>query len=428
MARYEKKPTKKFSRVKNHLAELQKWWPVYIKNDADLGISIDPVLFRSQFSSFQDDNEIIDEATTAGVRVEAVNPDGTDVTGTEPTIVISGSGTYNPRCRINHPDGTHTEFLMIAPTVEAASAANQVSFKTADNAKSVIDSGTNVGKLQNDTTSTIIQGTQTAGDVVKGFTQTIGPYPVFMTIQEFVETIDSYRHIGLNNDSEKRAFLPFGVGTTTRMPNIISDPRESSGQAFPIAEMYRATVFMPMLLDSNQLAKQISGATNAVGNQAAYARNGTTRYNQNPLRKHADVVYKRFGTSGDFKLDLERLRQPVNMRTSDDSGGEYFDDRTQLTNRRRPMETLYHDKANSHIGAPSYRMSMAFGGKDTIFKEDLFGMVLEVMVILKAGAVMMLPLTNSPKVHLPVSIHILISFKDQFHHRLKALIGIIMQS
>ena len=358
MARYEKKPTKKFSRVKNHLAELQKWWPVYIKNDTDLGISIDPVLFRSQFSSFQDDNDIIDEATTAGVRVEAINPDGTDVSGTEPTIVISGSGTYNPRCRINHADGTFTEFLMIAPTVEAASAANQATFKAGDNAKSVIDAGVNAGNLQDDTSSTIIEGTSTFGEVVKGFTQTVGPYPVFMTIQEFVETIDSYRHIGLDNDSEKRAFLPFGVGTTARMPIINLDPRVSGESAFPSAEIYRATVFMPMLLDSNQLAKSISGATNAVGSRAVYAKNGTTRYNQNPLEKHASVVYKRVGTSGDFKLDTERLKQRANQQTVDSAGGVYHDSGMSVGNSN-PMETLYHDKANSHIGAPSYRMSMA---------------------------------------------------------------------
>ena len=358
MARYEKKPEHKFSRVKNHLAELQKWWPVYIKNDTDLGISIDPVLFKSQFSSYQNDNDITDEATTAGVRVEAINPDGTDITGTEPTITISGSGTYNPRCRITHSDGSFTEFLMIAPTVESASAANQVTFKAADNAKSVIDSGANVGKLQDDTTSTIIQGTNTFGEVLKGFTQTNGPYPVFMTIQEFVETIDSYRHIGLSNDSEKRAFLPFGVGSTARMPIVNSDPRVSGDVAFPVAETYRATVFMPMLLDSNQLAKQISGATNAVGSKAVYAKNGTTRYNQNPLEKHTDVQYKRVGTSGDFKLDLERLKQPSNQRTANSAGGTYNDDGLSAGDSN-PMETLYHDKANSHIGAPSYRMSMA---------------------------------------------------------------------
>lgn len=363
MARYEKKPTKKFSRVKNHLAELQKWWPVYIKNDTDLGISIDPVLFKSQFSSYQDDNDIIDEATTAGVRVEAVNPDGTDVSGTEPTIVISGSGTYNPRCRINHADGTYTEFLMIAPSHEARAVANQPADLTGDNAKEVNDGG-NSGDLDAFSTATPATGTvMTGGDIglAKGNVVVKGPYPVFMTIQEFVETIDSYRHIGLNNDSEKRAFLPFGLGTTGRMPIINIDPRVSGDVAFPSAEIYRATVFMPMLLDSNQLAKSISGAENCVGLGHSYAKNGITRYNQNPLEKHADVVYKRVGTSGDFKLDREVLLQPLNPQTKDIAGAAIYRQGNASTGQEffSGMNAQYLDKANSHFGAPSYRMSMA---------------------------------------------------------------------
>ena len=98
MASFKKSPTKIWSRVKNDLAELQPWWPVHIKNDSDLSISIDPVLYRSDFSTGAD---TVDEATTAGIRVEAIQDDGTDVTGTEPTITISGSGTFNPRMTIN---------------------------------------------------------------------------------------------------------------------------------------------------------------------------------------------------------------------------------------------------------------------------------------------------------------------------------------
>ena len=53
--------------------------------------------------------------------MEAINDDGTDVSGTEPTIVISGSGTFTPKCTINH-DGTSTEILLVAPTENRANA------------------------------------------------------------------------------------------------------------------------------------------------------------------------------------------------------------------------------------------------------------------------------------------------------------------
>ncbi|BCU99686.1 MAG: hypothetical protein CM15mV29_0830 [uncultured marine virus] len=115
--------------VKNDLAELQPWWPVHIKNDSDLSISIDPVLYRSDFSTGAD---TVDEATTAGIRVEAIQDDGTDVTGTEPTITISGSGTFNPRMTINHADGTSTTWLLVAPTAELS--PNTAANAAADNA------------------------------------------------------------------------------------------------------------------------------------------------------------------------------------------------------------------------------------------------------------------------------------------------------
>ena len=93
MASFKKQPAHKFSRVKNDLAELQRWWPIHIKDDGVLGISCDPVLYRTNFS--QDVNASDDESMQAGIRVEAINDDGTDVSGTEPTIVIENSGTYN---------------------------------------------------------------------------------------------------------------------------------------------------------------------------------------------------------------------------------------------------------------------------------------------------------------------------------------------
>jgi len=372
MARYEKKPEHKFSRVKNHLAELQKWWPVYIKDDTTLGISIDPVLFRSQFSSYQSDNDIVDEATTAGIRVEAINPDGTDITGTEPTIVISGSGTYNPRCRINHSDGTFSEVLLIAPTLEAMSfdsPNDQTQANNADDSHYVNSLGTLTGYGGGIPALGGAGAGESWDDIPKftkhGFCKTTGPYPVFMTIQELVEYIDSYRHIGLTNDSEKRAFLPYGLGTVARNPITNLDPRISGESAFPTAETYRATVFMPMLLDSNQLSKSISNAQNAIVNSYMTCKNGTTRYNQNPLEKHADLEYKKYGESGDFKLDLDIRRTLPDARTTDEAGGVLYEGGGSvlptafMAGSYVPMSMFHMDKSSSYFGNPSYRMSMA---------------------------------------------------------------------
>ena len=123
MASFKKQPAHKFSRVKNDLAELQRWWPIHIKDDGVLGISCDPVLFRTNFGS--DTNSSDGESVQAGIRVEAINDDGTDVSGTEPTITIANSGTLNATCTINHADGTKTPIRLVAPTNCKGTGAGQ---------------------------------------------------------------------------------------------------------------------------------------------------------------------------------------------------------------------------------------------------------------------------------------------------------------
>lgn len=279
--------TKPFSRVKNDLAELQRWWPAFVKNDGTGGLSVDPVLFRSNFGPLTVEDEgsgLNDESNTPGVRVEAVQDDGTDVGGTEPTIQIVRSGTFDPRCIITHSDGTSTEFCLIAPSSERKFNSTQLGTLTS--------TGPLDPPLDTDTT---------------------GPYPVFMTVQEFVEMIDTYRHVG-DLDSTKKAWLPHGlIGRTVSsagiLPAITSDPRVASTSALPATSPYRATVFMPMLLDNNQLANTSNAmATDiSIRNQTGLASEGfgitnITRYDPHPVSGDAGVKFKRVGNSGDHKL------------------------------------------------------------------------------------------------------------------------------
>ena len=69
MASNKKSITKPFSRIQNDLAELQRWWPAYVKNDGIGGLSIDPVLFRTNFGprTGEDDGGLNDESNTAGI-------------------------------------------------------------------------------------------------------------------------------------------------------------------------------------------------------------------------------------------------------------------------------------------------------------------------------------------------------------------------
>lgn len=279
--------TKPFSRVKNDLAELQRWWPAYVKNDSQGGLSIDPVLFRTNFGPLTLEDEglgLNDESNTPGVRVEAIQDNGTDVSGTEPTIQILRSGSFDPRCRITHADGTVTEFCLIAPSSERK------------------DNSTALGTL-----------TEAEALDAQNFTDTTGPYPVFMTLQEFVEMIDTYRHVG-ESDADKPAWLPHGligrtVTASSANPAITDDPRVGSSvdDPFPTTSPYRATVFMPMLLDVNQLHKECTSNSMHISVLNEVAGGGfdsvaIQRYNADPINKAAGVKYKILGKSGDHLL------------------------------------------------------------------------------------------------------------------------------
>lgn len=338
MASFKKQPAHKFSRVKNDLAELQRWWPIHIKDDGVLGISCDPVLYRTQFA--EDTLLSDDESVQAGIRVEAIQDDGTDVTGTEPSITIANSGTLNATCTINHADGTKTPIRLVAPTNQDGGSGGDT-----------MDYTDNSGDTQN--------GTITNFNANGGHKDHRGgPYPVFMTIQELAETIDTYRHIGATNDATKRAWMPHKIWDTVhsspaqyRQNNSIdNDPRNpvdaTNNAPFPTPSPYRATVFMPMMLDNNQFSKDISGA------QTLYAglqwnNNGITRYDSDPEGEDSStIIYKKVGDSGDHLLGY-------NIGSAADIGN------THAPTVSTALEAKWTSQDSADCPPPKYRMAMA---------------------------------------------------------------------
>lgn len=287
----------------NDLAELQRWWPAYVVNDGIGGLSVSPTLYRSQFgpNTRTEEGSLDDESTTAGIRIESISDDGTQATGS-PTVTISGSGTLNAKCTITHADATTTVIRLIAPSGEMTG--------TGDYALTRADIGR-----------------------VHTYDATTGPFPVMMTIQELVEMLDTYRHIGEADDATKKAFLPHGIvgggidpfvgGSSAANPTLNLDPRESSSVVLPTNSPYRATVFMPMMLDSNQLDKRITGASNdvakhfdALANTGGYydgVTEGITRYDAQPTGDDASTIrYKTVGNSGDHLIGHVAAHQSKN--------------------------------------------------------------------------------------------------------------------
>jgi len=334
MVRAVQNITKPFSRIKNGLAELQPMWPAYIKNDGKGGLTVDPMLFRSIFGpeTNSDVGLLEDVANTPGIRVEAINDDGTDVSGTEPTITITGAGTFNPRAVIN--DGTNaTTVFLIAPSMEGKADSNP-------------------GDLYNNDPIKRDFPFFDEANTVRHY----GPYPVFMTIQELAEFIDDYRHVGQSN-ADKPAFLPHGLigrnyangsaanpahGSEPRMVQARDGDQDSLANTGP----FRATVFHPMLLDVNQFSKDITGATQNVTDVigsgdvtwSKYSDNGITRYDPDPETGDTSVVkYKVFGKSGDH------LQGRLHTNYNDHDGQSNF----------------FQSFDSTAVHLPKYRMKMA---------------------------------------------------------------------
>ena len=299
MASLTRNITKPFSRMGNRLVELQRWFPVYVKNDGVGGLSIDPVLYRTSFGNKtpEDEGELNDESNTAGVRVEVIDDDGSTMSGTY-TLTISGSGTHTPLAVVNY-NGTQYSFLLIAPSSPADGD------NTSSDAYDVSGTGVTGGFID------------TAGAPTKNLDFT--PTMVFMTVQEFAEMLDTYRHIATNiPDENKPSFTPHGLmgrgNISATAPNrpMNGDPRLASNELNKPSQNYannmklRASVFMPMMLDNNQFDKRSANATthfslprNALSNKfSGYVRSGISRYLPDP-QSGSGQKYKVVGYSGD---------------------------------------------------------------------------------------------------------------------------------
>jgi hypothetical protein len=107
MSNQKQSITKPFSRLKNGLVELQRWWPAFVKNDGVGGLTVDPMLYSTGFgpNTKSDEGGLNSENDTPGVRVEAINDDGTVAKGDDNsevfTVTISGAGTFAPLCEVS---------------------------------------------------------------------------------------------------------------------------------------------------------------------------------------------------------------------------------------------------------------------------------------------------------------------------------------
>ena len=348
MASSKKDISKPFSRMMNDLAELQGWWPAYCVNDGIGGVSVDPVLYRTQFgpNSIEDQGRgFITEANTPGIRVEAINNDGTQISGgTAPTIQIVDSGTLNARAIITHNDATTTTIRFVAPSQDGNDASNAVW-------------GT--------TTYTITKNVNmnaTPSGAMGAATKSAGPFPVFLTMQELADLLDSTMHHsanGANYTMTQKAWLPHGrmTGSITAPPAIGSDPRDAGQSDLPAQNPIRATVFMPMMLDNNQLAaSQQNGATPSNDIVRGYW-DGTPG---------DDTGYYNFITNGMTRHSQSPDATGVRYKFVQDSGDNRIGDVGSFQSRMVANTTNEHDFANPDIcpdssayGGPSYRMRTA---------------------------------------------------------------------
>ena len=255
------------------------------------------------------------------------------------TLTISGSGTYTPKATLTYGNRTF-EWLMIAPSTEQDSGT---SFDLEAYSNGEISQQARASKADfagspapiSEVSSSVFEG---------GWLEHHGPFPVWMTVQEMAEMIDSYRNVG-GYDQRKPSWLPHGIplgasGHANQNIGMGGDPRSvvtsdspSSGsdRGVPGSEVadgnddtdhlgIRATVFMPMMLDNNQSSRRIPNAdisfsypwsddfdqSDPVGDQGiaiGYKHQGITRYDHDPKgTKVASVgsdFWKTVGFSGD---------------------------------------------------------------------------------------------------------------------------------
>jgi len=355
MASTTQKITFVYSRQKNGLCEVQRWWPAYIKNDGVGGLTVDPVLFRSTFGpdTIADEGRgLMDEANTAGLRVEMIGFDGSAPSGT-PSLEIIGSGTLDARCVLTHEDGTKTEWRFIGPSADGILATGSAGYGASDRHRAMsMNDGMNPATLASS-----------------------GPYPVFATMQDFADWLDGYVNhgfgayvAGFDENAASYSFLPAGLiePDTSAWPPANADPRQDAANkaAIPTSSKMCATIFMPLLLDNNQMRDSQSGNTatsdivkgqwdgatieTGAGNSGAYFNfydEGMTRYDQSPNREGGAVIYKQLGNSGDHK--------PAKV------GSYHTTDPTYNPDNIDDFINNDSDPSSSAYGGPSYRMRTA---------------------------------------------------------------------
>lgn len=362
MATIKQDITKPFSRRLNGLCEIQRWFPAYIRNDGEVGLSVDPVLFYTTFNpklKQEIGDGLDDESRTAGVRVEMINHDGSTPSGT-PTIQILGSGTLDARCIITHEDGTKTEFRFVAPSGDVKLSNVYGSQTTAG-----------AGGME--------QGSDTSPDnPTLDFSS--GPYPVFITLQEFTHWLDGNLNrfskatvdalgANVNDPFYKKAWLPFGlvgdgtIPSTSSFPEANADPRIDSNNnaVLPTVSKICATLWMPLLYDNNQLDKtQGSGTHSNDIVQGAWdgsaGEDGSN--NTNTYRNFYDEGMTRYSQQPDDGAEYKWWDDAGDLRTGEYAAFQRNDPVGQASNQfdySNPDIT----PASSATGNPSFRMRSA---------------------------------------------------------------------
>ncbi|BCU99685.1 MAG: hypothetical protein CM15mV29_0820 [uncultured marine virus] len=156
-------------------------------------------------------------------------------------------------------------------------------------------------------------------------------------------------------------------GYTPQDPNpaVNADPRISGNAVLPTTSPYRATVFMPMLLDNNQLARDITGATNVHGTWniggKTLAQNGVTRYITDPEGSDSSLIkYKTVGKSGDHKFSENHKNQYGGARGWLNISASHPSSPTLGNRNNWNKDGLFsYSRDSTVVGAPNYRMSMA---------------------------------------------------------------------
>ena len=357
MATFKQDIIAPFSRRLNGLCEIQKWFPAYIKNDGVYGISVDPVLFSTTFNpnlKALTGDGLDDESRTAGIRVEMINHDGSTPSGT-PTIQILGSGTLDARCVITWEDNSKTEFRFVAPSGDVKLANGYGS-----------QSHAGAGGME--------QGFDTSPDTPT-MNYSAGPYPVFITLQEFASWLDGNINrfdkafvdaAGLifSDQSTKDAWLPFGLITPSisSNPEAHLDPRIDSNNNDPIPYQSKmcATLWMPMLYDNNQMEKtQGSGTSNDIVQGAwdgSAAEDGSN--NTNTYRNMYDEGMTRYSQQPEDGAEYKWINDAGDLRT-----GEYANipRNDPIMNPANQFDYINNDitPAASASANPSFRMRSA---------------------------------------------------------------------